>query len=167
MVIGIGGARRAGKTTLAERLKQYFQQEGKPTTILHQDEFVFPIEQIPRINDLVDWECPASIDFRKLRQAIEERLGRFRVVLVEGLLAFADPAVDELYDKKIFLDIDEATFRERKASDRRWGMEPTWYVDHIWNSYCKYGRPAVEGHDWLVLNAAVPIDLAEVIRFLR
>ena len=66
MVIGIGGVSRAGKTALAKRLAKHFRKEGLSTDILHQDEFVYPDEEIPKVRDKVDWEHPGSIDFERL-----------------------------------------------------------------------------------------------------
>ena len=31
-------------------------------------------------------------------------------------------------------------FYKRKREDTRWGKEPDWYIDYIWDSYLKYGR---------------------------
>ena len=68
MIIGIGGVSRAGKTTLAEWLRNQFPE--KKTHIICQDDFVFPTDRIPRINNRINWEHPDSIDHEAFRKSI-------------------------------------------------------------------------------------------------
>ncbi len=167
MIIGIGGLSRAGKTKLAKRLRKHFREQGRSALILHQDEFVFPENQIPKVRDRVDWEHPGSIDFHRFRQAILDAALRFDVVIAEGLMAFYDAETKRLYDKCFFVEISKPTFLRRKAADKRWGEEPEWYVEHIWKSYLKYGMPAEGGAPLLRLSGEGRIEWEEVIRFLK
>jgi hypothetical protein len=43
-------------------------------------------------------------------------------------------------DKKVFVEIPKSLFLERKIKDKRWGEFPEWYMEHIWQSYEKYGK---------------------------
>ena len=47
MIIGIGGVSRAGKSTLAEKLKVHLEKAGKSVDIFCQDEYVKPKISIP------------------------------------------------------------------------------------------------------------------------
>lgn len=168
MIIGIGGVSRSGKTMLAKRLARHFRQRGLPVVILHQDDFVFPEEQIPKIREKVDWEHPGSIDFERFRQAILSNAQTHDVVIAEGLMAFYDEGVNALYDKCFFVEISRKTFLERKSQDLRWGREPDWYIEHIWNSFQQYGRPGPFLPEILVVDGEQAVDnWEEVLKFLN
>jgi uridine kinase len=100
MIIGIGGVSRSGKSTLANLLVTYFRKNGKKAIIFHQDDFVFPETQIPKIKNKTDWESPQSIDFEQYREVIELFKTRFDIVIAEGLFSFYDDNIYQLYDKK-------------------------------------------------------------------
>ncbi|MDA3944713.1 MAG: hypothetical protein PF694_14365 [Bacteroidetes bacterium] len=137
MIVGIGGVSRAGKTTLAAWLRNQFPH--KKTQILCQDDYVFPIDNIPRINDRINWEHPDSIDHVAFRKAIIAESHNNDLVIAEGLMVFYDSLTLSLFDRMLFVDLDYANFLKRKEYDNRWGHEPDWYVQHIWESYLKYG----------------------------
>lgn len=166
MIIGIGGVSRSGKTTLAKRLARHFRKKGHSAILLHQDEFVFPEDQIPRIRDKVDWEHPGSIDFERLRQAILAHSQTNDVVIVEGLMAFFDERINALYDKCFFVEIDKATFVRRKSEDLRWGKEPDWYIEHIWDSFQRFGMPVQSLPEMCVLSGKQAPDWNQVMGFL-
>ncbi|MBZ0243851.1 MAG: hypothetical protein K8F24_11590, partial [Bacteroidales bacterium] len=104
MIIGIGGASRAGKTTLAEWIRKQFPHQK--TQILCQDDYVFPTRLIPRIQDRIDWEHPDSVDHEALRKAIIAEAKSNDLVIVEGLMVFHDQLTNALYDKMLFVEID-------------------------------------------------------------
>lgn len=141
MVIGIGGVSRAGKSTLADELARIAWKRKWRSKVLHQDVFVHPEGELPMIEDHVDWEHPDSINWDRLRGELIRQMAEFDLIIVEGLLAFWDPILADHYDRSLFLHIPEAVFRIRKAEDLRWGKEPDWYMDHIWNSYLTFGHP--------------------------
>ena len=64
MIIGIGGVSRSGKTWLAYKISELFQH--KSILVINQDEYVFDVEDIPKVRGETEWECPESIDFNKL-----------------------------------------------------------------------------------------------------
>jgi len=141
MLIGIGGPSRAGKSTLADAIAREIVARDLSYQLIHQDVFVHRQPQLPMIRDHVDWEHPGSIHWKRLRSALRRAQPEADVVLHEGLLAYANPEINKLYDHAFYLHISEPTFRARKAADLRWGKEPEWYVDHIWESYHRFGKP--------------------------
>lgn len=141
MIIGIGGVSRSGKTVLAKHLATWLKDKGHRVLVLHQDELVVDRELLPRIKGEIDWEHPSSIDFSKIIHLIQLQKDKFDYILVEGLFAFANEALTKLYDKGIYLSIDKDTFMKRKLEDERWGGEPAWYLNHIWEAHQLYGRP--------------------------
>ena len=75
-----------------------------------------------------------------------------KYIIVEGFLVFYDDTLLTLFDKTIFIDIDKATFLERKQRDKRWGEIPEWYINHIWESYLRFGKRNSENAD-ITINA--------------
>lgn len=163
MIIAIGGVSTAGKTTLASRLREHFQDRN--VSLLCQDDFVFPVEQIPRIKNRVDWEHPDSIDHQKLLQAILAEHKQNDIVIVEGLMVFWHEESRKHFDKCIYIEISRSLFLERKSVDTRWGYEPKWYVEHIWKSFRKYGIPEHQTK-MLKLDGSKNIELNQVIKFI-
>jgi nicotinamide/nicotinate riboside kinase len=167
MVIGIGGPSRSGKSTLANLLVTYFRKNGKKAIIFHQDDFVFPETQIPKVRDKTDWESPASIDHELLLEVVTDFKHRFDVVIVEGFFAFFDPKLNSLYEKRLFIKISKRTFIIRKAMDSRWGYIPTWYIDHIWKSYLKLGKPSIIKSDYLIATGEDEFDMKKILGYLE
>ena len=128
MIIGIAGGTGSGKTTLTKRLKETF---GKDVSVVYHDNYYkahygMTYEERAALNydhpDSFDTElmvgdlkkllagepihCPVydySIHNRS-EQTVEVR--PTKVVIVEGILIFADKALRELMDIKIYVDTD-------------------------------------------------------------
>jgi nicotinamide/nicotinate riboside kinase len=130
-LIAIGGVSRSGKTTLALQIQA---QKYPQAIVLHQDEWIQPEALMPMIRDRIDWEHPKSIDWARWKAVILQHLSQNKTVIIEGIFAFADAEINQWITEKHLLKIDEATFRQRKAADKRWGEEPDWYINHIWQS---------------------------------
>lgn len=144
MILGIGGVSRSGKTTLTKLLKQRLFPDAY---LIHQDDYVVPENKMPHWNEELDWEHPACIDFNRMSEAILGATKRHNHVIVEGFLIFYDPTVMSLFDKTVFIQIDRETFFDRKRMDLRWGRVSDDYMQHIWNSYLKYGKRHLEKAD--------------------
>lgn len=164
MVIGIGGISNSGKSHLAENLVNHFR--NRSTKIISQDDFVLPKEEIPQIIDHIDWETPQSINFIKFEQSILDSIKSHDFVIVEGIFAFYDKKINDLYDKKLFIEISKETFLDRKIKDDRWGIEPAWYMDHIWKSYLKFGQPKKKLKDIYYLDGNQDIILSDILQYL-
>jgi len=142
-IIGIGGASRSGKSTLARKLSAHFS--AKRVRILDQDDFVKPEAQIPMIHYRTDWEHPASIDVEALVSEIYATQAQHDLIIVEGLLAFHFSELNQLYDLTIFMQIDFETFLFRRQQETRWGAEPDWYIRHVWEAHLQDGQfPAAD-----------------------
>lgn len=164
MVIGIGGISNAGKSNLARRIKNHYSL--KKVLIICQDDYAMPKDKIPLIDDHIDWERPESIDFNLYEKVVTEGIEKNDIVIIEGIFAFYGDSLNNLIDKKIFLTLDRRFFFMRKNIDLRWGKEPDWYVEHIWNNhekYCKHNIP----EEALKIRAGRDIDLNKVIHFIE
>ena len=128
MVIGIAGGTGSGKTTLTEKLKERFAEN---VSVLYHDNYYkrhegMTYEERSKLNydhpdafdtDLIVRDLKALREGRTIQcpvydysihnrsdQTLEVR--PTRVIIVEGILIFADPALRELMDIKIFVDTD-------------------------------------------------------------
>lgn len=163
MLIGIGGVSTAGKTTLAASLRSHFK--GLKTAVVCQDDYVKPIDQIPCVKDRVNWEHPDSIDHHLFRKTVMAEHKVNDLVIVEGLMVFWEDELNLLFDKRLFISIDKKLFRQRKSNDRRWGIEPSWYIDHIWDSYLQFGQPPVKDAVYVV-DGNESIDIQLVLKYV-
>ena len=128
MIIGIAGGTGSGKTTLTLGLKERF---GDSVSILYHDNYYkqhdeMPYEERCKLNydhpDAFDTALMVA-DIRRLLAGetircpvydytVHDRSDRTtpveptKVLIVEGILIFADPALRELMDIKIFVDTD-------------------------------------------------------------
>ena len=165
MIIAIGGSSTAGKSTLAAKIGEIY--DHRRVKIFCQDSYVKPENEIPLIRDHIDWEVPESIDFKKFYNAVVYATERYDIVIVEGLMIYYHRQTVDLFNKRIFIDIDKETFLKRKSRDLRWGKEPDWYMEHIWESYLKYGRVPSMLSDIFFVDGRSSIDIYSVIKFLE
>ena len=136
-VIAIGGVSRSGKSTLAD----WLVIQLKNATVLHQDEYTLPKDQLPEINGIPDWEVPESIDWDAWHKAITQAKKHYDYVIIEGILVFANTNINALIDQPIFLNIDKENFLKRRLKEKRWGKETEWFIEYVWEAHLKYGLP--------------------------
>ncbi|PIQ47684.1 MAG: hypothetical protein COW03_14030 [Cytophagales bacterium CG12_big_fil_rev_8_21_14_0_65_40_12] len=134
-LIAIGGVSRSGKSSLALKLSTALPK----SIVLHQDDFVKSAAQIPQINGRTDWEHPDSIDWPLWEESIDKALAKHDYVIIEGLFAFYDASINSRIHKAIYLSIDKATFLERRRKETRWGYEPEWFIEHVWEAHWQWG----------------------------
>jgi len=162
LCIGIGGVSRSGKTFLAELL----QASISNSVIIHQDTFIPDESEIPRIKDHIDWERPEAIDWDRLKHSVETACNSGKTVIVEGLFAFNNAAINQYYSRIIYISLSKQEFISRKQSDLRWGKEPDWYINHIWESFEIHGRLPEEFNDALKLDGENDFDLNKILSYL-
>lgn len=129
LVIGIAGGTGSGKTTVANVILSRVGADR--ITLLAHDSYYRDLEDLPRAQrHLINFDHPDSLetdlmvrqlealrrwetvqvpiyDFtRHTRTAQTQRLEPQPVILVEGILVFAEEALRRLFDVKIFVDTD-------------------------------------------------------------
>lgn len=161
MIIGIGGVSRAGKTTLANRLKRHFEEQGKSVSVFCQDEYVKPTISLPKVEGVPDWERPSTIKWDKLLRDVQKSESDVKVI--EGLFSFYPASLRSEYDLKIFVEIEKDTFKQRKSEDVRWEEEPEWYAEHVWRSYLKYGQMKGDKQEYIPVSGEKEIELKEIV----
>lgn len=128
MVIGIAGGTGSGKTTITDRLVKEF---GGNVSVVHHDNYYKAHHDMPYAERcLLNYDHPDSFDtemmiehLRRLKEGksvecpvydytIHDRSDRTitieptRVIIVEGILIYADPRLCDQMDIKIFVDTD-------------------------------------------------------------
>ena len=166
-IIGIGGISRAGKSFLAKKMADFYTKSGVKVNILDQDNFVFPKEEIPRINGHIDWECPESIDFPLLYNLIHKSRKSNDVTIVEGILVFWNINLINLFDYKIFMTLPKDEFIKRKREDLRWGKEPEWYIEYIWKMHQKFGQLPKANPADQILDGREVFNFDEILKTLN
>jgi uridine kinase len=143
-LIGLAGLSGAGKSTVADHLEA---QGGVKRFRL--DAYYKTQEDCPKLPDgRPHWDLPESLYLEEVLEAIRElsvgndifmplydrrtnsRTGQVLyqpapVIFVEGLQLFSDPRIRELFDLRLWLDIDEAT-----AIERRLKRQPDYDTDY-------------------------------------
>ena len=162
MIIGIGGISRGGKSFLAKKIKNTLRQQQ--ICILHQDDFVYPKNQIPKIRNHIDWESPLSINYDLFYSSILEADKNADIVIAEGLFAFYNEKINSLYSARLLVELPKQEFVKRKRRDGRWGYEEDWYIEHIWQSYLYYGKPNFEkSYYYQHIDGSQNFDIAKII----
>lgn len=129
ILVGIAGGTGSGKTTVARRILASFDQE---VICLDMDSYYCDLSHLPKeARRQVNFDHPDAFDtefftehLHRLSEGetIEKPVYSFSesvrtgetisvepapIILVEGILVLADPAVRELLDAKIFVDADD------------------------------------------------------------
>lgn len=162
LVIGIAGGSGSGKTTIAEAMARELGPD-RAVLILHdayyRDQSDRPLEEraqqnydhpealetgllVRHVRALLGGEAVEQpvYDFRThTRLAETRRVQPRRVILIEGVLALADPALRELMDLKIFVDTDpDIRFMRRLRRDLN---ERGRSMDSVFQQYLATVRP--------------------------
>ncbi|SNT04377.1 Uridine kinase [Ekhidna lutea] len=137
-IIGIGGISRSGKSTLAKNLKKRLKPQK--VLLIDMDEYVFPERELPQIKDLPNYEVPESIDYDRVIALIKKCESDYDFIIVEGILAFACNELNSHYNLTVFIEISKPKFLKHRMEETRWGKEPDWYVEYVWEAHLKYGR---------------------------
>lgn len=139
MIVAIGGPSNSGKSDLAKALAGSLAVRS--TAVLCLDDFVFPESQLPRIRNHIDWEHPVTINLPMLQDKLLETAEKFDITILEGFLVFAWQELRVHFHRNLFIEIPRSVFLARKKKDLRWGLEPDWYIDHIWDQFLRFGQP--------------------------
>ncbi|MDD5924033.1 MAG: uridine kinase [Clostridia bacterium] len=128
MTIGIAGGTGSGKTTLLKKIVERF---GEDVSVVYYDNYYkahnelpyeeraklnydhpdafdteLVIDHIKKLQNGVSVQCPVY-DYKMHNRGSEtEEIKPSKVIIVEGILVFHDPALRDLLDIKIFVDTD-------------------------------------------------------------
>ena len=106
-IIGVAGGSGSGKSTFTNRIKNYF---GDDVAVIYHDNYYRSQDGVPfnervKVNyEAVD--CPVY-DYSQHNRSDEIiRIEPRHVMIVEGILLFADPRVRDLLDIKVYVEAD-------------------------------------------------------------
>lgn len=180
IIIGIAGGSGSGKTTLTRHLKDHFgenvtvighdsyykRQEGKTyeeralQNYDHPDAFETDllVRHLRELREGRPIQCPvySYVDHNRTDQTVE--IFPTKVLIVEGILIFQDPALRELFDIKIFVetDADERILRRclRDVEERGRTLRSvvTQYLTTVKPMHEQYVEPSRKYADIIVLQ---------------
>lgn len=128
LVVGVAGGTGSGKTTLTNRLLERFP--GRASVIFHDnyykahDDLAYEercllnydhpdafdndlmVEHLRRLTSGIPVDCPVYDYASHNRSDATVRIEPAPVIVVEGILIYAEPAICDLLDIKIFVDTD-------------------------------------------------------------
>ena len=148
-VVGINGIDCSGKTTFAKSVSKYFTHHKIENDCLDIDNFNNPAIESATYKAFVSgsWDekdlnkyYKLIINYSDAIRAVSESKKIYPIVILEGIFIYK-PQLADLFDLKIYLDIDISLGRKRFAKRRslKQDKRPFEIYDEIWMlSYIRY-----------------------------
>lgn len=163
-VIGIAGASASGKSTVSERFGNFFADYD--VRVIHVDEYYREAACRPKIIGItdgveyIDDNHPAALDLDRCCLDAQEAVGRYDILIIEGIFAFWDERIFALLDLKVFVDCDpDERFARRVSRNLTFGQS----LEEITGRYVQAVQPQqrayVEPAKWkadIILNGFLP-----------
>ena len=157
--IGICGATRSGKTTLAKNIIQYLKSDEKH--LIHLDDF-FSLELLYEHKN--NWEIPEVIEWRYLIEDMENEKYTInylkkKYVVTEGFLLFKKPLFYK-FNKSIFIWVSKEESKKRRMETKP--VTEEYSENLVWPNYLRNNYHLAEmkrnkeknlGGDILVLDS--------------
>ena len=148
-VVGINGIDCSGKTTFAKAMSKYFSYYKIVNNHLDIDTFNNPVIESETYKAFVSdsWDeedlnkyYKLIINYSDAIRAVSEYKNKYPLVILEGIFIYK-PQLADLFDLKIYLDINISLGRKRFAKRRslKKDKRPFEIYDEIWMlSYIRY-----------------------------
>ena len=141
-VVGINGIDCSGKTTFAKSVSKYFTHHKIENDCLDIDNFNNPAIESATYKAFVSgsWDekdlnkyYKLIINYSDAIRAVSEYKKKYPLVILEGIFIYK-PQLADLFDLKIYLDINISLGRKRFAKRRilKQDMRPFEIYDEIW-----------------------------------
>ena len=178
IIIGIAGGSGSGKTTLTRHLKDHF---GENVTVIGHDSYYrrqegktyeetdLLIRHLRELREGRSIQCPvySYVDHNRTDQTVE--IFPTKVLIVEGILIFQDPALRELFDIKIFVETDaderilRRALRDVEERGRTLRSVVTQYLTTVKPMHEQYVEPSRKYADIIVLEGGHNLVALEMI----
>ncbi|MBN1825745.1 MAG: uridine kinase [Candidatus Eisenbacteria bacterium] len=201
LLVGIAGGTSAGKSTFAERIALRIGE--RDAVVIAEASYYHDRDRCPTgPSGRVNFDHPDSIDYDLMerhlldliagrpvprfvyhrdscrREVTTERIEPRRVILVEGILIFAEKVIRELFDVKIFIDADsDLRFirrLERDIEEKGSDFEEVRhrYLEEVKPMHLRFIEPSKRWADIIVPwggrnEAAVQIVVGRILSELR
>jgi len=184
-MVGIAGGSASGKSTLCEKLENFFYSPetcGRELKLksFHMDKYFKPKDEIPRAKAFVsgiiysDHNHPLTADLPRLKNDLKELTKEnYDIVIIEGLLTLWDDDIYAMLDLKLFIDCesDERIVRRIKRNMQKGATmdEVTGvFLDMVRFRHREYVEPSKWRAD-IIMNGSSPSEtsfrlIAEFIR---
>ncbi|XP_034548042.1 nicotinamide riboside kinase 1 isoform X2 [Notolabrus celidotus] len=160
LVVGVGGMTNGGKSTLSVSLHQhipnsciiaqdsYFKDDSVVPVDSHgfkQYDMLDALHMDTMMNDINSWKRDPKVFLRQCG-LMSEQTGPsddedIFVLIVEGFLIFNHRPLNELFDKRYFMEIPYEVCKKRRSSRVYRPPDPPGYFDgHVWPMYLKNRR---------------------------
>jgi len=196
LIIGVAGGTASGKTTIANAIRDSI--DHPQMAILQHDAYYKDVSHLPLAERAkINFDHPDALEtdllVRHLRElgagrAIEMPVYDFttharlktgvvknpaRVIIVEGILIFCEPALRELLDVKIFVDTDsDLRFIRRLKRDleeRRRSLDSVidQYLATVRPMHLAFVEPSRRYADLIIPEGHNPVSTAMVVTMIR
>lgn len=191
VIIGIAGGTGSGKTTLAKCIRKQFGGNNIPI-ISHDNYYRAQDELDEKERALTNYDEPAAFETELLvehlkqlkdgktvqipeydyehhtRSAKTTEIHPGRVIILEGILIFSDPALLDLIDIKIYVDTEaDIRFlrrlkRDMKDRGRTFESVETQYLTTVRKMHERYVEPTKWSADIIIPNGVNPVALSMI-----
>lgn len=195
LIIGVAGGTGSGKSTFTQNLKQRF---GEELTILYFDNYYKTLSHLSvdeRKN--INFDCPEALDIDLLvkhvklllngetiecpqydfithtRKPESLRISPNKILVIEGILAFHDQRLRDLFDLKIFVDSDaderilRRTMRDVQHRGRTIEDVMLQYITTVKPMHNLYVEPTKQYADIILTGGLNPTALDVIIAKLN
>lgn len=163
LIIGISGATNSGKSTITQKLVQYFNGSSS----FCQDDYFLEVdsdklEPVPQLN-CANWDVLSALDTAKMTTEIQKWLekvsssdatsNQIRLLFVDGFLIFNYKPLSELFDMKYFLTVSK-DICEKRRSQRVYNPPdcPGYFEFVAWPYYLQNKAELADQKDIIYLN---------------
>ena len=195
LIIGIAGASGSGKSFFASKLQSKLEQQ---TLYISQDSYYKQQSAVSLAErEIANYDHPDAIDFDlfiehinalKSGQSIDQPVYDFtihdrkkethktdaaNIIILDGILLFVTPALNELIDFKIFIDtpLDVCFIRrlQRDMNERGRSAESVikQYLITVKPMYQKYVLPSKQHADYLINSENIRLHLMDILTILK